>query len=172
MNGHTLDAVIVAARNLAALVALACAFSLLATPYALGHAALVDAETAPAIRLHAYYETGEPMAEAQVIIYAPDAPGQVWRRGVTDSEGRFEFVPAPVPGRWSVQVRQAGHGAMAHVDMGASAPAAVAAVAVASPAPAPASWLERLVMIGLVAWGALGTALYFRREKGVRDASA
>ena len=44
---------------------------LLAPHVALSHAALIEAETAQAIRLHAVYDTGAPMSHAQVIIYAP-----------------------------------------------------------------------------------------------------
>lgn len=129
------------------------------------HAALIEAENVPAVRLRAVYETGEPMAGAQVLIYAPDTAADVWARGETDEQGRFEFIPDTLPGRWSVQVRQAGHGAMAHVMLGAGD----------GPAPANTSsqddWLRRAVMVGLVAWGALGTALFFRRRKVGIDAS-
>jgi nickel transport protein len=141
---------------------------------ALGHAALLDAEAATAIRLHAQYDTGEPMAEAQVIIYAPDNPTRAWRQGTTDAEGRYLFAPdLEVPGRWTVQVRQAGHGAVAHVEVGPSgadgdADAPVLAFTGGSAETGP---LQQVVMVALVAWGALGTGLYFwRRRRG--DASA
>lgn len=130
------------------------------------HAALITAETAPAIRLHAHYDTGEPMAQAQVLIYAPDRPSEVWGRGLTDAQGRFEFLPDAAAGRWSIQVRQAGHGAMAHVFLDDTGPTVLSAGAGAQ------SWLQRLVMVVLVAWGALGTALYLRLRRGGRDASA
>ena len=132
---------------------------------ALSHAALIEAETAQAIRLHALYDTGAPMSHAQVIIYAPDDPGNPWGRGVTDRDGRFEFIPDATAGRWSVQVRQSGHGAMAHVTMGSDAPVTVTAASAQS-------WLQRGVMVALVAWGALGTVLFALRKKGPPDASA
>lgn len=125
-----------------------------------GHAALVEAQLATAIRLQAQYDTGEPMAEAQVIIYAPDRPAAAWARATTDAAGRYLFVPdATLPGRWTVQVRQAGHGAVAYIEVAADdAEAPVVAIAGVG---RPSGLLQRVVMVVLVAWGALGTALYF-----------
>ena len=141
------------------------AAGLIAPRPALPHAALIEAEAAPAIRLHAFYDTGGPMAGAQVIVFAPGNPSEAWDRGTTDAEGRFVFFPGPEAGRWTVQVRQAGHGAMAHVEIDGTTPALIAS------ATAP-GWLERAAMIGLVAWGALGTALFAIRHRGRRDASS
>ena len=138
---------------------------------ALGHAALVEAEPTPAVRLQAAYDTGEPMAEAQVIIYAPDNPARAWSRGATDAEGRYLFAPdSAIPGRWTVQVRQAGHGAVTYVEIGASAEADAAEVGTpriaVTATGSETTPLQRVVMIVLVAWGALGTALFFRRRRG------
>lgn len=142
-----------------------CVAGLALPQLASAHAALIEAQTAQAIRLHAYYDTGEPMAHAQVIIYAPDDPSTPWGQGVTDRDGQFDFIPDTPEGRWSVQVRQAGHGAMAHVQMGGDAPLVITASRADS-------WLQRAVMVALVAWGALGTALFALRRKGRPDASA
>ncbi|MGP9792085.1 carboxypeptidase-like regulatory domain-containing protein [Roseinatronobacter sp. NSM] len=138
---------------------------LMAPQNAFAHGAVMTAETTQAIRLQARYDTGEPMAQAQVIIYAPDTPSDIWGRGVTDRDGRFDFIPDDIAGRWSVQVRQAGHGVMAHVEISDAAPVMVAATA-------QDTWLQRVVMIALVAWGAVGTALFAWRKKGRPDASA
>ena len=132
---------------------------------AFSHAALIEAETAQAIRLHAFYDTGEPMSHAQVIIFGPEDPVTPWGQGVTDRDGKLEFVLGPEAGRWSFQVRQAGHGAMVHVDIDGETPVITAEAA-------PQGWGQRLVMIVLVAWGALGTALFARSRIGARDASA
>ena len=132
---------------------------------ALPHAAIMEAEVTQAIRLHAFYETGEPMSQAQVFIYAPDDPAQAWGQGIADMEGRYEFIPDAIAGRWSVQVRQAGHGVMAHLDIGADAP-------VMTISSTPDTWAQRALMVALVAWGALGTALFARSRKGKQDASA
>lgn len=132
----------------------------------LAHAALLDAELAQAVRLQAQYDTGAPMAGAQVIIYAPDDPARPWKRGATDAEGRFVFLPDGRPGQWSVQVRQAGHGAIAHLLLGEAPPQPL------TEAPGGMSVLERVVAIALVAWGALGTALFALRRRGQADASS
>ena len=136
---------------------------------ALSHAALLQAEAAQAVRLQAVYDTGAPMAGAQVVIYAPGNPVEPWGRGETDAEGRYVFLPDTAEGRWTVQVRQAGHGAIAHVEMTGGAPVALAGGT-------GADWLQRAVMIALVGWGALGTALFALRgrkqgrgQKAARD---
>ncbi|MDD7971155.1 carboxypeptidase-like regulatory domain-containing protein [Roseinatronobacter alkalisoli] len=139
--------------------------ALLAPQSALSHATQIHAQSVQAIRLHAHYDTGAPMAQAQVIIHAPDAPSEVWGRGVTDRDGHFDFIPDDIAGRWTVQVRQAGHGVVAHIDIGAGEPV----IMVTS---AQGTWLQRAVMIALVAWGALGTALFAWRKKGRPDAFA
>lgn len=132
----------------------------------LAHAAFLEAEAVQAIRLTARYDTGEPMADARVVVFAPDAPATPHATGRTDARGVYLLVPGPQPGRWTVQVRQDGHGAIIHVDTGAGAP-----MVVATGAGAP-DRVQRAVMVALVVWGALGTALYFRRRReGVVDAS-
>lgn len=145
------------------------------------HAALLDAAPVQAIALTGRYDTGEPMAGAQVIIYAPDDPAQVWGRAVTDEAGRYVFVPdVALAGRWTVQIRQAGHGAVAHIDLAAADDAGAPATATITTQNAAPDWLQRLVMVALVAWGALGTALWVRSTRrgrtpdgeGGSDASA
>lgn len=130
----------------------------------LSHAALIEAETVQAIRLQAIYDTGNPMSHAQVIIHAPGDPGTPWGQGVTDREGRFEFIPDGDQGRWTVQVRQGGHGAMTQVQIIDDRTVMIAAAETPG-------WAQRALMVALVAWGALGTALFALR-KGRRDASA
>jgi nickel transport protein len=137
----------------------------LAPQAALPHAALIEAEALQAIHLRAFYDTGQAMAGAQVMVFAPDNPTQAHLRGKTDQDGRFLFAaPNGADGRWTVQVRQAGHGAMTHVDIVGASPVTVTQMA-------GADWKQRAVMIALVAWGALGTALFALRDKGRRDAS-
>lgn len=142
-----------------------CVAGTLAPFPALSHAAIVEAESAQAVRLHAYYDGGQPMAHAQVIIHAPGDSSVPWGQGVTDRDGRLEFVLGPEEGRWSFHVRQSGHGAMVHVTLGADSPV----IEATGPGQ---SWGQRALMVALVAWGALGTALFARSRKGARDASA
>lgn len=136
---------------------------------ALAHGAQVQAEAVFAISLQARYDTGEPMALAQVVIYAPDAVGTAWARGTTDAAGRYLFAPDPaLPGRWTIQVRQAGHGAIVHLETGG---ASTAAHVVRAAAPAQGT-LQKAVMVALVIWGALGTVLFLRSKRRAEDASA
>ncbi len=131
---------------------------LLAAGPAAGHGAFVDVTETRAVAIDARYDTDEPMAKAQVTVFAPDDPAKPWRVGQTDTAGRFVFMPDDRAGRWAIQVRQAGHGAMGYVDVGAAAGMTLTSSATAGLAP-----MQRLLMVACVAWGCIGTALYFRR---------
>ncbi len=138
----------------------------LSTGLAIAHGAFMDVADVRAVKIHARYDTGEPMAEAQVLVYAPDNPARPWARGVTDAEGRFSFVPDDRPGQWAIQARQAGHGAMSYFTVADAG----AAVSVSVPARAGPDLAQRLLMVACVAWGCIGTALYFRRTHRERAA--
>ncbi len=126
---------------------------------ALGHAAIVEAEAIQAVRVEGRFESGEPMAGAQVTVYAPANPAMPWMLGHTDADGVFLFVPDDQPGRWAVQLRQAGHGGIAYLER-----TAAAAVLSTAPATTP-SPVQKTVMAACVIWGCIGTALYFRRGR-------
>lgn len=127
----------------------------------------MDVTGVEAVQIHARYDTGEPMAGAQVVIFSPDNPGEPWMIGATDSAGRFVFVPDERQGRWAIQARQAGHGAINYFaleDQGA-----VGTALTATQPSGGTTLLQRLLMIGSVAWGCIGTALYFKRSR-IREA--
>lgn len=146
--------------------AFSCMLAAMIAPAALAHSVQVSAHLTEGVQVRAVYDTGQPMAQAQVALFAPNNPAQVWARGRTDNDGIFRFVPdAAQSGAWTVQVRQAGHGAIVSITTGN----ATTQMAAAS---APEQTLtQKLVMAALVAWGALGTALFFRRRKGSSHAS-
>lgn len=125
---------------------------------AFAHGASIGLTEARGMVVEARYDTGDAMSRAQVAVFAPDDPAAPWLTGVTDEQGRFSFVPDGPPGQWAVQVRQAGHGAMGHFLWGADG-------ATSAPAAPATTTLQRLVMIGCVLWGCIGTALYFRRPR-------
>jgi nickel transport protein len=78
---------------------------------ALAHGVMIDYATTQAIEITALYDTGEPMANAQVVVYAPNDPSTPWMTGSTTESGSFTFSPDPTQsGNWEVAVRQAGHG--------------------------------------------------------------
>lgn len=137
------------------------ALSLAASP-AVAHGAMMEGSVVPGIAVQAAYDSGEPMARAQITVYAPSDPMKPWLTGVSDDEGRFAFVPDQQDhGVWAVQARQAGHGAIVHVTTGppgADAGAVAARQAGLDP-------MQRAIAAGAVVWGFIGTALFFRRGR-------
>ena len=127
------------------------------------HGVVITHETMPAIAIQANYDTGEPMAEAQVTVYAPGDPTTPWITDTTTAEGEFIFTPdRDQPGTWEVQVRQAGHGQLLAIPITETAEGIeVTSGAASQGATTP---LQRGVMIGSVVWGCVGTALFFSRK--------
>lgn len=126
-----------------------------------GHGVRLSYEPCQGYEVTASYDTGAPMALARVLVFAPDDPRSPWLTGVSDEQGRFGFFPdRSRPGTWAVQVRQHGHGGMIHIP--------VAAVRDGQPPASTGSGLtalQRALMAVLVAWGCLGTALYFKAKR-------
>lgn len=134
--------------------------ALVGAPAALAHGVVIESRPGPGFILEARYDNGEAMGEATVLIYAPDDPGRVWQSGRTDAAGRFAFVADPqLPGTWSVQVRQDGHGAMIHIVLAADDQALV--VTTVAGHEHGRRWLTSLAVV----WGLIGTALYFQRRR-------
>ncbi|QUS62045.1 carboxypeptidase-like regulatory domain-containing protein [Synechocystis sp. PCC 7338] len=142
------------------------------------HGVKVEHRSVEAIAVAAQYDSGEPMAEAQVLVYAPDNASQPWLTGVTDKQGKFTFTPAgDRPGNWEVAVRQGGHGAMVTIPLqagGANGGTMDAGsdqsdsdkmapeITIASvPNAGALSPIQRGITIGAVIWGFVGTALFF-----------
>jgi len=124
---------------------------------AFAHGAKIEYRINMSIEITASYDSGEPMAEAQVIIYAPNDLSNPWKTGTTDSEGRYSFIPDPlIPGTWDIQVRQAGHGDIIHIPVGE---------AINTSQSAGFSPFQTILMGVCVIWGFIGTALFFSRRK-------
>ena len=49
------------------------------------HGAILLYRPARAIAIQAVYDSGAPMAAAQVTVFAPDAPTEPWLQGTTDT---------------------------------------------------------------------------------------
>lgn len=141
----------------AALVLIAASLPALGlTATALAHGAQITYQIKPTVEIEATYDSGEPLAEGQVTVYAPDDPATPWLTGVCDEEGRFTFTPDPsIPGTWDVQVRQAGHGDIVHIPIGEEG---------ATGSGGGLTPLQIALMAGSVIWGAVGTALFFSRR--------
>lgn len=128
----------------------------------------VKLEQRNSVEIEARYDNGQPMANAQVAVFPPDDPGVPLLTGTTDAQGQFRFVPdVERAGPWSVQVRQAGHGAIATVPVGPSEAATGAAPPSTGFTP-----LQTLALGAAVVWGCVGTALFFSRRSVAGTSSA
>ncbi|AIE74052.1 MULTISPECIES: carboxypeptidase-like regulatory domain-containing protein [unclassified Synechocystis] len=156
----------------------------------LAHGVKIQYQAVEAIAVAAHYDSGQPMAEAQVLVYAPDNSTEPWLTGVTDKEGKFTFTLAgDRPGNWEVTVRQGGHGSMITIpwqpktagnnigsdtvntsedspDPNSNQTDPQLTIASMSNGTAVLSPLQRSITVGAVIWGFVGTALFFSRSKG------
>lgn len=148
--------------KLALLLALFLALALATT--ALAHGAEIKYTLNATVEIRASYDNGDPMDGGQVAVYAPDDPSTPWLTGVCDPQGRFSFTPDPaLPGTWDVQVRQAGHGDIIHIPVGAG---------VASSGGGGYTTPQIVLMGACVIWGLVGTALFFSRKPGPQAGDA
>lgn len=113
-----------------------------------------------AIEIVATFDTGEPMDNAQVSVYAPDMPDTPWQTGQTDSEGRFLFTPDTgiAGGLWEVTVRKAGHGQTTSFSLDEDVNSRATTTSTAQSA------VQKWVSIAAVIWGFIGTALFFSKK--------
>lgn len=126
---------------------------------ALAHGARLTVQRTEVIVVDSHYDSGEPMAHAAVVIYAPNNPSEPWRTGSTDALGRYEFVPdSQLPGEWAVQVRQAGHGDLISFEVGSEGHGTAT---LTSPHLTP--WQQGILALSVI-WGLVGTALFFSRS--------
>jgi nickel transport protein len=141
---------------------------------AIAHGVRMQARETQAIEVNAEYDTGEPMAEAQVTVYAPNDPATSWLEGTTDKNGNFIFTPdSSQSGNWSVQVRQAGHGGIVNIPIegnqaqaegnGTTATESSSSEQVVSAGSANYTPLQMFLMGAAGVWGFIGTALFFMR---------
>ena len=136
---------------------------------AIAHGVDLQYQTTQAIWVQATYDTGAPLANAQVTVYAPDSDTP-WLKGTTDGQGKFTFTPDPTKsGIWQVKARLAGHGDVLNIAVGeagsAGAIAADRTYLEASRGTTGYTPLQKGVMAASVIWGAIGTALFFVRRK-------
>ncbi len=62
------------------------------------------------LQFTASFSTGEPMAEATVLVFAPGDRVTPWQEATTDAAGQFTFVPdATLLGDWRIEFKQNGH---------------------------------------------------------------
>lgn len=143
---------------------LSLAVTLLGATPVFAHGASIEHRKTNAIEIRATYDGGEPMSNAQVVVYAPDNPTEPFLKGTTTEDGTFTFVPSSEveSGSWDVRVRQSGHGDIVSIPVN-NAP---------EQAQATGGWeggdyslQQKVVMIALGVWGFVGTALFFARRQ-------
>lgn len=99
-------------------IALLLPLTFAATAYAHGVVITYTLKANGEVELFADFDTGEPMAEAQVTIYSPEDPLTPWLTGTADARGRYVFIIDPeMPGIWDIQYRKAGHGDIVHLQL-------------------------------------------------------
>ncbi|MFZ5942584.1 MAG: carboxypeptidase-like regulatory domain-containing protein [Bacillota bacterium] len=125
------------------------------TSYA--HGAKIEYTNKMSYEITARFDSGEPMADAQIIVYSPQDPAVPWITGTADEKGQYIFTPdLREKGIWTIQVRKAGHGAQINIEVGDTA---------SVKANTGYSLVQKLVMTASVVWGLIGTALFFGRRK-------
>ena len=133
---------------------------------ALAHGANIDYRQTSAITIEAKYDDGTPMANAQVVVYAPSDRATPWLKGTTDDSGNFTFVPdtnAENVGDWDVKVRQAGHGDITSIPLtGDRKNTADTQLSSTGAGYTPS---QKVFMAAAGVWGFIGTALFFSRSK-------
>ena len=131
----------------------------------LAHGARITYQETRGIEITAIYDQGDPMTNAQVVIYSPADPANPWLKGETDAQGHFSFVPDfNQVGNWDVKVRQAGHGASISIPITAESTSDVATNSV-TPQPDSSYTLRQKILMSVSGvWGFVGTALFFSRQ--------
>lgn len=127
------------------------------TDSSMAHGVVIQTKARPTVEVQGRYEDGRPLKQAQVKVFDPSNPEQPKFNGITDDQGIYRFTPT-VPGEWSIFLRQAGHGGEITVPI-EQINANGLTIAETSTGQ---SWPQRIIMIGSVLWGCVGTALYFR----------
>lgn len=133
---------------------------------AIAHGVEIEYEMHPTLQIQANYDSGDPLGNAAVVVYAPDNPAEPWLTGMTNAEGQFSFNPdLTKPGDWEVKVRQAGHGDIVRIPIEMPEDAGVHLATVGTSASS-FSPVQKVVMSTVVVWGFVGTALFFAARKG------
>lgn len=135
------------------------------TSTALAHGTEIGLNEVAAVEIDARFDNGDPMAEAQVTVYAPTDRATPWLTGLADANGHFVFVPdRALSGQWDIQLRTAGHGDWVYLDVAEGDITELRGSGGGLTIP------QIVLMSAAVIWGFVGTALYFmgnRKEESV-----
>ena len=124
---------------------------------AIAHGVKLQTKLRPSVEITALFEDGTPLKQAQVQVYQPSQTDQAALTGKTNDQGQFEFTPDQ-EGSWDVFVRQAGHGSEVSIPISFRAQDGI----LKANTPTGQTLPQRIITIGAVIWGCLGTALYFK----------
>jgi nickel transport protein len=104
------------------LAGVAIALSLFLLPgQALAHSVQTDfqliseianrAKPATQLEVKSSYDTGDNLANARVLVFAPNDSEKPWMEGMTDAQGKFIFQPDPkLKGNWTLKIGRGDHG--------------------------------------------------------------
>jgi len=133
-------------------------FILMVTALIFGHGTKYEILPEKTLGIKAMFDTGDPMASAKVLIFAPDETKAAFT-AITDSNGVFYFTPDKA-GTWAMQVRdKGGHGMRINLEINDAmllAPEQKSSNTV--------SYFQKILMALCVIWGCVGTALYFKKK--------
>ena len=118
------------------------------------------------IEVNAVFDTGEPMSEAQIIVYAADDPERAWHTGTADSNGTYLFpVDTTISGDWAMTIRTAGHGELLHFNVNNRG---VISIGLNAGRPGWQTAVSALLVVGLLG----GVAYFFNQPKSMKMAEA
>jgi len=124
------------------------------------HGAIYEVLAGGVVGIRASFDTGEPMAAARVLIFAPDQPEKYYETK-TDRNGIVCFSPDR-KGLWVIQVlAKGGHGLRVNLPVDSSMSVQQTAGSVSG-----SSYLQKIIMAIAVAWGFIATGLFFSRKRG------
>ena len=124
------------------------------------HGAIYEVLTGGVVGIRASFDTGEPMAAARVLVFAPGETEKYYETK-TDRNGIVCFSPDR-KGMWVIQVlAEGGHGLRINLPVDSSMSVQPRAESASG-----SSYLQKIIMAIAVVWGFIGTGLFFSRKRG------
>ncbi len=111
------------------------------------------------VLIRALYDTGEPFAGSDVLVFAPGETEASFKTA-SDKDGIFYFL-ADKKGTWIIQVRgEGGHGLRINIDIDESMMFSDSDRSGSS-----MTLFQKILIAICVVWGFTGTFLFFRRKR-------
>lgn len=123
------------------------------------HGVKYDILEATPIALQASYDSGQPIPHAKVLVYAP-GKSESDHESASDGNGVFCFLPDKA-GEWKIEMSdRLGHGIRVSLNIDKD----LNVEDLKEESKATLGLKQKLIMAFCVIWGALGTALFFKRK--------